>query len=55
MTVVAEGVETTGVWSHLADAGCTVAQGFLLSRALPPDALETWLAAHDIETLPLAA
>jgi len=55
MTVVAEGVETTGAWSHLADAGCTVAQGYLLSRALPAAGLEAWLRARDADELAAAA
>ena len=55
MTVVAEGVETAGAWSHLADAGCTVAQGYLLSRALPAAGLEAWLRSRDGGELPAAA
>jgi EAL domain-containing protein (putative c-di-GMP-specific phosphodiesterase class I) len=37
MTVVAEGVETAQVRDRLVAMGCELAQGFLFSRALPPD------------------
>ena len=55
MHVVAEGVETAGAWSHLANAGCTVAQGYLLSRALPAAGLEAWLRSRDGDELATAA
>jgi EAL domain-containing protein (putative c-di-GMP-specific phosphodiesterase class I) len=42
-------------WSHLAEAGCTVAQGYLLSRALPAADLEAWLNGRDGDELPVAA
>jgi EAL domain-containing protein (putative c-di-GMP-specific phosphodiesterase class I) len=43
LRVVAEGVETEGVWNRLAALGCTVAQGYYLSRPLPADELRAWL------------
>ena len=43
LQVVAEGVETPGQREWLARAGCTVAQGFLFTRALPADELVAWL------------
>jgi diguanylate cyclase (GGDEF)-like protein/PAS domain S-box-containing protein len=46
LEVVAEGVETEAVWNHLSALGCTVAQGFYLSRPVPPDELRAWLAAR---------
>ena len=36
LQVVAEGVETTEAWNELSRLGCDVAQGFLLSRPVPP-------------------
>jgi predicted signal transduction protein with EAL and GGDEF domain len=45
LTVVAEGVETEGVWHDLAARGCDVAQGYLLSRPLP--AAEATVLLHD--------
>ncbi|MDE2368111.1 MAG: EAL domain-containing protein [Burkholderiales bacterium] len=41
--VVAEGVETLRQMEQLRRLGCKVMQGFLFSRALPPDALQRWL------------
>jgi len=42
LTVVAEGVETTGAWDTLRVLGCDTAQGYLLSRPLPAVDLEAW-------------
>ena len=40
---VAKGVESEEAWAVLAELGCDVAQGFLISRPLPmPDLIE-WL------------
>src|SRR4029079_236880 len=44
LAVVAEGVETTAAWDRLRDLGCHQAQGFLVSRPLPADDLDAWLA-----------
>jgi diguanylate cyclase len=41
--VVAEGVESEPIWDTLRNLGCTVAQGYFLSKALPPDELASWL------------
>jgi diguanylate cyclase (GGDEF)-like protein len=40
---VAEGVEDTATWRTLADLGCDLAQGHLVSRALAPEQLTAWL------------
>ena len=40
LKVIAEGVETEGQRSILADAGCDYAQGYLFSRPVPPEELE---------------
>jgi diguanylate cyclase (GGDEF)-like protein len=45
LEVVAEGVETAAQWHWLRAQGCTVAQGFLLSRPLPAEAMRAFLAA----------
>ena len=47
LEVVAEGVETEEVWDTLVSLGCTVAQGYYLSRPVPPDQLREWLRARD--------
>ncbi len=44
LQVVAEGVEDDGALAGLALLQCDVAQGFGLSRPLPADELERWLA-----------
>jgi EAL domain-containing protein (putative c-di-GMP-specific phosphodiesterase class I) len=46
LTVVAEGVETPAARGRLQELGCDLAQGFLVSRPLPPLELEAWAAAH---------
>jgi EAL domain-containing protein (putative c-di-GMP-specific phosphodiesterase class I) len=49
---IAEGIETGGQRRYLADRDCTIGQGFLFSRAVPPDEIEAmrhsagpWVAA----------
>ena len=37
LSVVAEGVESEDVWSHLREQGCDAAQGYLFSRPVPAD------------------
>ena len=44
VSVVAEGVETEGQRSHLARLGCLLAQGFLLARPMPPEAVARHLS-----------
>jgi len=44
LQVVAEGVETEEAWNRLAELGCDVAQGYLLTRPVPPEELTKWLA-----------
>jgi EAL domain-containing protein (putative c-di-GMP-specific phosphodiesterase class I) len=46
LRVVGEGVETTEVLDSLRAAGCDEAQGFLLARPMPADAMVEWLAQH---------
>ncbi len=41
--VVAEGVETEQAWDRLSELGCTLAQGYYLSRPVPADELTQWL------------
>ncbi|HLM06325.1 MAG TPA: GGDEF and EAL domain-containing protein [Blastococcus sp.] len=46
LRVVAEGVEDELTRNLLADMGCDKLQGFLVSRPLPDDRLESWLLAR---------
>ena len=43
LTVVAEGVESRSIWDRLRELGCTVAQGYFLTRPVPPEELTGWL------------
>ncbi len=43
--VVAEGIEEEATWHRLAELGCDLGQGFLISRPMPQRQLATWLAA----------
>jgi diguanylate cyclase (GGDEF)-like protein/PAS domain S-box-containing protein len=43
LDVVAEGVESQFVWDRLKALGCTAAQGYHLSRAVPAPELVAWL------------
>ena len=43
LRVIAEGVENLRQMEVLHRLGCTLMQGFLFSKALPPDDLERWL------------
>jgi EAL domain-containing protein (putative c-di-GMP-specific phosphodiesterase class I)/CheY-like chemotaxis protein len=46
MEVMAEGVAVQEQFDQLRDGGCDGAQGFLLSRPLPPEAVPHWLADY---------
>jgi diguanylate cyclase (GGDEF)-like protein len=48
LEVVAEGVETQAVWDQLTDLGCSSAQGFFLSKPLPPADFERWLREYKL-------
>jgi diguanylate cyclase (GGDEF)-like protein len=45
LSVVAEGVETEGQWQALRSLGCDSIQGYLFSRPVPAEQLQTLLAA----------
>jgi EAL domain-containing protein (putative c-di-GMP-specific phosphodiesterase class I) len=46
LNVVAEGVETIEQLEFLKSRSCDEIQGFLLSRALPPDEFQAMLREH---------
>ncbi|MBU1494494.1 MAG: bifunctional diguanylate cyclase/phosphodiesterase, partial [Actinobacteria bacterium] len=45
LRVVAEGVETAEVWSCLAGLDCYAVQGYLVSKPLPADQADEWVAS----------
>jgi EAL domain-containing protein (putative c-di-GMP-specific phosphodiesterase class I) len=55
LRVVAEGIEDSATFDLLADAGCDLAQGYYISRPVPPQQLtfraETHAAARPLEGL----
>ena len=51
LRIVAEGVEDETTWDLLAGLGCDVAQGFLVSRAVPAAELREWLLARETAAL----
>jgi diguanylate cyclase (GGDEF)-like protein len=53
LRVVGEGVETEDALARLRECDCDIAQGFLLARPMPSDALARWLAP--VERQPAAA
>jgi EAL domain-containing protein (putative c-di-GMP-specific phosphodiesterase class I) len=53
LEVVAEGVETRLVWNRLRSLGCTIAQGYFLSRPLPAAELLDWVVDHRSTSHPL--
>ncbi|MGH2365943.1 MAG: putative bifunctional diguanylate cyclase/phosphodiesterase [Chloroflexota bacterium] len=44
LRVVAEGVEDATAWNRLRELGCDEAQGFLVARPMPADAVADWTA-----------
>ena len=51
LDIVVEGVETAEDATVLARLGCTIAQGYLFARPMPPKALANWIAEHQLTTL----
>ena len=47
LSVVAEGIEDAETWDLLGALKCNVAQGFLMSRPLPSDAVLPWIRASE--------
>lgn len=47
LSTTAEGVEDEATLHYLKELGCDRVQGFLISRALAPDAVIPWLLSHE--------
>lgn len=43
LSVIAEGLEDQAAWTLLAELGVDAAQGFMIARPLPPQAVPAWL------------
>jgi EAL domain-containing protein (putative c-di-GMP-specific phosphodiesterase class I) len=54
LSVVAEGVEEEHTWRLLVAAGCDVAQGYLISRALPLEEFRRWATEYRPRRFPVA-
>ena len=50
LDVIAEGVEQEQQVSMIHDLDCAYGQGFLFSKALPPDAVPSWIESNNIQT-----
>lgn len=46
MQIVAEGVEDLSILALLRQMGCDLAQGYCISKPIPPDQFEKWLSAN---------
>jgi diguanylate cyclase (GGDEF)-like protein len=55
LRAVAEGVEDPRILGRLLELGCDVAQGYHISRPLPPTQFENWMDAHVAPRLTVAA
>jgi diguanylate cyclase (GGDEF)-like protein len=55
LLVVAEGAEDRDTVDWLAEIGCDLVQGYVISRPRPPDKFEQWLTGHDVARLPMPA
>jgi diguanylate cyclase (GGDEF)-like protein len=51
LVVVAEGVENNEVLQQLQTFGCDIAQGYCISRPLPPEHFLSWLATTSLPSL----
>lgn len=54
LDIVAEGIENADTLALLSEIGCGYGQGFHISRALDPAAIETWVAARTPWVAPIA-
>jgi EAL domain-containing protein (putative c-di-GMP-specific phosphodiesterase class I) len=50
LQVVAEGIETPEHLEELTNFGCDIAQGYHLSRPIPPDQIVAWIHTNQTAT-----
>ena len=50
LSVVAEGIEHPEHLEELTNFGCDIAQGYHLSRPIPPDQIVAWIHANQMTT-----
>ena len=55
LDVVAEGVESNEIWEALRAEGCALAQGYFISRPVPPEELPAIVAARSVRVLSAAS
>jgi len=55
LTAIAEGIETVDQLRVVRETGCDIAQGFLISQPLAPEALAEWKQAFRSEWAKLLA
>lgn len=51
MKVTAEGVETVEQWDLLRDMGCDIAQGYLIAKPMPADAIPLWASSWSLSAI----
>ena len=55
LRVVAEGVETEGIWQQLTALGCDLAQGYFLTKPVPAEELVEWLHDYNAARFPTSS
>lgn len=48
LVTVAEGIESMKDWRFLQQSGCSVGQGYLIGKPMPPSELPAWLKRHQL-------
>jgi EAL domain-containing protein (putative c-di-GMP-specific phosphodiesterase class I) len=54
LTVIAEGVENIALWRWLRTAGCELAQGYFITKALPLEHIAAWKSEWETRRLQLS-
>jgi DNA-binding response OmpR family regulator len=51
MKVTAEGIETPEQWAMLSAMGCDIAQGYLIAKPMPADAIPAWMSGWNLSSI----